>query len=464
MDFAIEFNAKDIIEARKITSKSDEFFVFNKGTNKKQLLDLQLSFLFSKKVQDLIRSDQTTISYTIPDEICTDDFFDYFLTSIETNVVHVEKNQIKDFVSLVEALKVECINPKIDTAIISLLCEQFNSEQFSNDQERYNFLCHNLDNIDMNTLKSMPETFIYRLISNSIFQNDDDRAKFLLNNPEFFITEFIQYINFDKLSKPVLNEVISKLNFDLSGLDRLIYDKLIKRYQTELSIVDINVLIIIIGEHAIAPTWKNIDFTFIDYLNGNDENRNYRIHYKTILNTKFNTKSGYMNLFDVVVIGGCDSYSAFKPGIKKQEIDEYHNKGGIILLLHDVVYGEMGEILKPLVGLMGYTKQISERGCSNEVHLKESCDKKDVLSVPFKIESPIKVALTHRTPEYADPNYYVLVDENNLYYYVENLDEHVADCIMGHSHDIKESEQKLFYNLICHLYNFCHGLQVKTKI
>lgn len=124
----------------------------------------------------------------------------------------------------------------------------------------------------------------------------------------------------------------------------------------------------------------------------------------------------------------------------------------------------MGKTLGNLVKFIGINSNTPNKSRFTEVELNEACNKKDILEIPFVLHTPIKIAKTHVTPNYADPKYFVLVGQSNCNYYVENLDEHVADCTIGHSPDIPESEQKLFYNIICHLYRFCHDHQVKTII
>ena len=463
MEFILKFKPKEIAESRELTSQAKESFTFNKGEKSAQL-NIQFSFLLSKLVQEMINQNPQVEKYDMPEDACSDDFFDYFFQNIENDEIHISTSQIRDFASLIKILKIERLNPSIDSAIISLLCEPFPPDNFSNDQERLTFLCHHLNEIDVETLLNMPSDCIQTIITDSQFQNDDEHAKFLLKDPELFQKKFLKYVNFDNLSNPVMTEVLSHINFDLSQEEQEIMGKITERLRKDLSIVHINVLIIIISNDVISPhKLKNIDFSFIDYLNKDTYNRKYQIHYKTMVSTDFNEKQDYMKLFDVVVLGGCDSYGYFNPKIKQAEIFNYHNLGGILLFLHDVVYAEFEPTVAPLARLVGYGGNIFPQGAgANEVHLKEECEKNDILSTPFEIENPFKVAPTHRTPNYVDQNYEVLLDENNNYYYVENLDEHVGDCIMGHSHAITEAEQKFFYNLICHLYRCCHGNQVKT--
>ena len=109
MNFSLEFTAKDIIESRKLTDKNGIFIIFHKGINKSHQLDTQLSFILSKSVQELILSDPTTNEIFIPKDSCSDDFFDYFFSTIETNTIHIANDQIRDFISLVRILKIECI-------------------------------------------------------------------------------------------------------------------------------------------------------------------------------------------------------------------------------------------------------------------------------------------------------------------------------------------------------------------
>lgn len=139
----------------------------------------------------------------------------------------------------------------------------------------------------------MPDDFIFNLITNSKFQKEDDFAIFLIKNDEFFNNTFLQQVNFDILSKEIMNEVISKIKFNISRDDQIILNKIMNRYQKYLSIKEINVLIITMSEIPLVQyNLKNIDFSFIDYLNRDENNQNYRINCKTIINTDFNTKTG----------------------------------------------------------------------------------------------------------------------------------------------------------------------------
>ena len=101
-----------------------------------------------------------------------------------------------------------------------------------------------MNEIDIETFKCMSYDFIYTLITNSTFQKEDDRAKFLLKNDDFFNTTFLNQINFDHLSKEVLNEMIPKIKFDISQDDQILYDKIMNRFQKYLTMKEINVLII----------------------------------------------------------------------------------------------------------------------------------------------------------------------------------------------------------------------------
>lgn len=150
MNFTLEFTTKDIIESRKLANQAS--FIFHKGNNKSHQLDMQISLLFSKSVQELICLDPTAYKFIIPDDTCSDDFFDHFMVSIESNSIHIENNQVRDFVSIVKILRVDCIKPHINSAILSLLCQPFDSENFTGDQEKFDFLCRHLNEMTIDIL------------------------------------------------------------------------------------------------------------------------------------------------------------------------------------------------------------------------------------------------------------------------------------------------------------------------
>lgn len=131
--------------------------------------------------------------------------------------------------------------------------------------------------------------------------------------------------------------------------------------------------------------------------------------------------------------------------------------------MHDVVYSNLEPVLLPLANLMDY-KGFNARNVFEKLKTDFNSRNKEIFSMPFEIDNNFIVAPTHQTPEY-NSKYSILYDsDKNNHYYSENLDENIADCQMGHTNTITESEQKFFYNVVCHLYKWHLKHNVKTKL
>ena len=135
-----------------------------------------------------------------------------------------------------------------------------------------------------------------------------------------------------------------------------------------------------------------------------------------------------------------------------RNLKNFHNLNGTILFLHDVVYLRLVDPLSSFTNFLGYKKQHDKPlDLFTKVHFNENIGNTNLLSTPFSIPKTFEVAPTHISPKY-DHKYSIFLNPSNDCYYAENLDEHFADCTMGHSPDITNNEQKFFYNVICHLY------------
>ena len=183
-------------------------------------------------------------------------------------------------------------------------------------------------------------------------------------------------------------------------------------------------------------------------------------------------------MFDVVVLGGCDSFAYYANGIDQEAFDfikAYHNQNGIILFLHDTMYSKLVDIFRPFGDLIGYN-QLNPTITNGEfifnyfdrVKLKESMKENEILTSPFNIDIDIEntfpVVKTHHTPEYKSEHVVLIDPKFKQNYYIENLNENLADCQMGHDPQITKQEQQLFYNIICHLYEKCKNNKVSTKL
>lgn len=89
----------------------------------------------------------------------------------------------------------------------------------------------------------------------------------------------------------------------------------------------------------------------------------------------------------------------------------------------------------------------------------------DIISSPFLVGTEIDISKTHQSFSLKPNSDFAILcsTSDTQHYYIENLYECIAECSMCHTHEIKEQEQKLFYNIICHLYNqrnYLNGLKL----
>lgn len=123
------------------------------------------------------------------------------------------------------------------------------------------------------------------------------------------------------------------------------------------------------------------------------------------------------------------------------------------MLLHDTVTKKT----KYFTDQLGITDIYNiSFGKNINVKFVDESEKFGIISTPFKF--------TSKTIQVADNHCNILVKSNSkcpilcfqgvsfFYYYFEDLTKRIAFCAIGHSNDIKEDEQKLFYNIICHEY------------
>lgn len=466
IEFPITFRAESIIESRKFTRESPDCFTFVTESDIYEV-DFQISFLLSKSIRDLLYSDRTCYQYFIPHNTCEKEFYDFFFNSLSSNTIQIPINYFREFVSISQILQIECFQQSIEKAILFTLCDP--SDQNKDDNQKFAFLCENIRSIDMDKLKKMPDWFINKLLSNAIFNNEDDRALFLIQNREYLGIEYFEQINFDDVSKSILNEIITILE-ENSDITQEFISKLINRLKIELSHVDIYLLNI--SSHVKEkPT---LDLNFLYELNRDKENKKYSIYYKTLYDVELgailNENKNYLKSFDVVVLGGIDGFGyyfseSFKTSIF-DALEKYRKEGGIVLALHDVAFANSYKIFEKLykesLGFSGDEKAICKNSMKYDFYKSaqfiESSGKNDMIKCPFKIEKSFKVAKTHSTL-IIDPKYKVFdyFENSPQHYYAENLEQNFADSAMCHTTSITITEKKLFYNTICHLYESCHN-------
>lgn len=465
MEFPILFDNQSMIESRKAIKDFPDYFTFDTECGNYQV-DMQTAFLMSKSIRDLLYADKTCVKYFIPRNIYKKEFLEIFFNSLSTNIIKIPKDFFIDFVTISEKLQIECFQRNIEKTILSFLCDSL--DENIADEQKFTFLCQNINNIDMEKLKCMPDWFISKLISNAIFNKENDRALFLIQKEEYLGAKYFEQLRFDALSKDVMSRIVTILEKnENSEIKQNLMPELIDRLKIELSHTDIYILNI----STYNKDHPTLDLNFLYDLNKDSENKKYSIFYKTMYDTdlasKLEMNEKYLKSFDVVVLGGIDAFGSccadcFKTSIF-HAIEKYREEGGIEITLHDIAFGKCYDtFMKIYQKLIGYNDvrayKINGLQCYKEAEFYESSGKNEIMSFPFKIKNPFTVAETHFTLK-LDLAYAVIVNkQKDQHYYAENLDQNFADCAICHTTSItNEDEKKFFYNAICHLYESCHG-------
>ena len=478
MNFSFQISPKYTQQASEATKSAGNVFslIFPKINNRKYDVSLYNFYLISNKIQKIINSDPTQEYFNLENDIYTEAFLDYFFTEIQNSfTIKIDENSLQQFIQLNNELEFNHLDKSIRTAVFQFLCQIFTNEPFSNDDKRLEFLLPKVGQIDPQIFLLIPEEIVHELISKSKFETDDEFARYLFQN-EVLFKNFFQLINVDKITGPVMNEILDRLKYEvLPSEDQQFLNKIFERFKKQSKFFNSDYRKIIKILHVYANGGSSIDFEFIEDLNQDKANAKYFIHYKPILDTSLDEKlkndNKYLMKFDVVVIGGCDSFAFVAKGITQNVFDNmkcYHNDDGVILLLHDVMYGPLVNMFQPLCQLLGYKRQNPLLGNGRlefyqNVKFVESSEKSDMTSFPFEIGKSFEVAMWHHTPEY-DPKFAVFNNGNDKNYYTENLDEKLANLELGHTTDIGINEQKFFYNAIVHLFEKTRNNHVKTKL
>lgn len=320
--------------------------------------------------------------------------------------------------------------------------DKSNSERFIS--QNLDFFLTNYSN----EMKQIPINSLYNIFNHKErVLNDTELAyHFIINGGETNKSLYIllQSLDGTKLTKKSINESFSQIDEHCGFFPRADFS-FIERCNAK----KINLLIITVEKQ------QTIDFVFIDILN--KQNSKYKIKLTQIFDHVLYdilNKTFFLSQFDIIAFGGCDSFSNYTCNITLEQAQifiQYHNCGGIILFMHNFFFSKYINQFSIFANLLGYEKQ-DEVKMFNNVKFNEASKKNDVISFPFNVGNTIKVANTHQTPKY-DPKYTVLYNGTvNTHYYSENLDQNIADIEMGHTLEITDDEKKVFYNIICHLF------------
>ena len=198
-----------------------------------------------------------------------------------------------------------------------------------------------------------------------------------------------------------------------------------------------------------------LNLGFIDKLN--NENQLCTIKRQLITDTALreiidNVKGDYINEFDILLIGLCDSsgsYSSQNPNgltnaSSQGKIMEFHRRGGKILLLHDAM-----EYFDCITQITGRKSNLSFKGSSSVRFIPSS---HVLMTTPFSIGSRSSIAFSHQGFRFANLTPVIAFEGVNETYYQENLSKRVALCEVGHSGTMNNYEERLLYNIIYRLY------------
>lgn len=456
MNFIFVFEGTEVIKAAEYTKECDSIFQFI-SDSKVYSMNTQFSFIFSKKVEELILSDMAITKYKMKGKY-TQEFLDIFFSSIIHNKIYIENQYIDEFIRFCSELKVKGMNKSIEFYILSHLCNSIQSNiQLKTDEEMYDFLCANIQKLNLDLLKGKPFDMIWRIITNSKYSNEDEFALLILNQnfiEDENLIDFIQTIKFEDLSLDVYEKVLSRIqdNEDKSLLVQNLINRGLKEISKRPIINLLNITDFDEVKKATNYNVQNIDFNFLTELN--PQNNMYKINVTTISFKDYEqTSDDYLNQFNFLILGGCDGVcwlnkKYFSPKASQKIIDYNTNKKGVILLLHDI-HALQG--LLPLYKFFGY-KGLSGGDIHKKVEFIPKCDKLDIITSPFVVGTSFVIAPTHQCP-LLDPAYTVFTLSKGNHYYSERLDKNIAECSLSHSSDLTAIEKKFICNAVCHLFN-----------
>lgn len=456
MNFHLYFEFDDLVDAKNYIPDLFDKFLFN-SDNKTYEVDIEVAFIVSDKVKEIIKKDPTVTEYALKKDCYKEEFLEHFFTSITHKKITIDNEYLQDFINITKELKINRMRKSIKSTVFSYLCKSISeNKKFNSDDEMIDFLHSNISQLNIELLKGKPYDIIWEIITNSKskFANENDYALFILNFFDKFefdnsnikdkmMIDYIDTIQLKNLSYNVYEKVLSTIkdNDEKSYL----FNNILERELNEISKnkIEINLLNI---------TLKNcIDFNFLTKLNL--QNDKYKINVTIIFFEQFESMSNnYLDQFDILILGGHDfmaSYNGFSK-LSYQKVESFRKRKGTLILLHDI---SAWQIISPFYNLLGgkYNVNDSYDGF-NKIKFDINSSKTDIISSPFLVGTDIDIASTHQTIK-LNPCFSVLnAVSTNAHYYAERLKESIAEFTMGHTHILGDQEQKLFYNIICHLY------------
>jgi hypothetical protein len=161
----------------------------------------------------------------------------------------------------------------------------------------------------------------------------------------------------------------------------------------------------------------------------------------------------FMNVFDIVLIGGRDGSQPEFRGIPMETIEQsfipFRQQGGSLLFLHDVLY--RGDALWNYYStVLGLT-----RGWSSRYSTVVAVVNSPVVRRPFAFDGPITVTSTHASQALTSPGSVILWGEcpnGPAPYYMEKA--RVGMVQMGHDLEVRRDDWRLLVNIVYHLAGF----------
>lgn len=277
MNFKLKFDPEDFVESKKYIPDLFAKFTFN-SDSKAFDVDIQLAFVVSNKVKELIKSDPSTTEVALEKGIYQENFLDFFFQSISSKKIIIKDEYLQNFIKITKELKIEGFKNSIKTVIFSHLCKYISeSKIFNSDNEMLSFLQSNIKKLNIKLLKGIPDDLIWDIIANSksSFEDENEYALYILNFIDTFefndetkkddiIINYIDTIQFKNLNLDVYERILIRIQ-SIDGKAYL-FNNIIERNLFEISKnkVEINLLNITLK--------GGVDFNFLTRLNLKNDN------------------------------------------------------------------------------------------------------------------------------------------------------------------------------------------------
>lgn len=451
----LKYSSADLVKAIEVIRDPDSMLMFYKEGQPKKTFPVKKiqAFLFSKKVSQILSLDSATESIGITTS-AENSVLTTFFDNLKNDFIAFDDENIETVCNLVDELCIEGARDAIEAHYLSQLFEKTKIKDKTTKQ-LYEMVINNIQAIDRNKINELPRFIREKIfLSKPKYSNEDDYAKVLIENkmkPYIF-----EQVRFELLSKETMKLVLNYVKAEPS-----LVDNFVKRIKCDLEAPPVIKTVVrtvtpkekikVLHIHPDSGGYFNCNF--FEELNKSNElcsisctSVRKSIAFDALL--KF---PQWMDPFDVVLVGGCDSNIGITKEFIEKSLNTYRNRGGILLLLHDAIQNGNYDcwtsdfhILETKGKVSRYPHFVSAKfkNSSSEIRMK-----------PFEVSPTFSVAETHES-FCPDPKYAVIdfVGDPNRFYYVENAKERFAHIQAGHSGKITSDEQKVLYNAIYHLF------------